>query len=224
MSCPFNNNSLNLSKDSLCGSIYFRVKLQQGLFCVILQGVPDHANKQQIKEFHTELLSALMEHLTAADAFLDESSVAPPLPFANLPFGGAGSLQAIGSNTIYVADRIVDQLWSGTYTRDPREVLQFVWRLVVQMRKRRSTTLQQLELVYRCLNRTSLFLLSRPVQHQKMNVALDVLHWLVTQRNVMFASANADKVFFGCLCYLLIQVCHFVIFCQTMFASCRVAI
>ncbi len=70
-----------------------------------LQASPEHASRLQQKEFQTEVLSALMEHLLAADALLGDQ--------AALPVTSAGSYTHTANNIFYFAQRVVDKLWQG---------------------------------------------------------------------------------------------------------------
>ena len=69
------------------------------------QASPEHASRLQQKEFQTEVLSTLMEHLLAADALLGDQ--------AALPVASGGSYTHTANNIFYFAHRVVDKLWQG---------------------------------------------------------------------------------------------------------------
>ena len=64
-----------------------------------------------------------------------------------------------------------------------------------------------LDSVYKSLNRTVLYLLSRPVHSVTDQMALlDALHRLTSHRSLILGPGNFDQQFIGCLCYCLIQL------------------
>ena len=64
-----------------------------------------------------------------------------------------------------------------------------------------------LDIIYRCLNRTILYQLSRPMTTvaDQTNI-LDALHKLTSNRSLVFGPGNYDQEFIGCLCYCLLQL------------------
>ena len=94
-------------------------------------------------------------------------------------------------------------------TRDPDEVFQFTLRLISQAKRRSGATGSlSLEGIYRCLNRTILYMLSRPhsATQQELSGTLEVLHKLTTNRSIVFGAGNHELDFFGCLTYCLLQI------------------
>ena len=64
-----------------------------------------------------------------------------------------------------------------------------------------------LDSVYKSLNRTVMYLLSRPVHSVSDQMALlDALHRLTSHRSLILGPGNFDQEFIGCLCYCLIQL------------------
>jgi len=64
-----------------------------------------------------------------------------------------------------------------------------------------------LDSVYKSLNRTVMYLLSRPVNGVSDQMAiLDALHRLTSHRSLILGPGNFDQEFIGCLCYCLIQL------------------
>ena len=97
------------------------------------------------------------------------------------------------------------ELLVGVYLRDSKEVFDFVSKLISQAKMKASGI--SLDPVYRCLNRTILYQLSRRLETvaDQMSV-LDSLHKLTSNRSLVFGPGNYDQEFIGCLCYCLIQL------------------
>ena len=72
---------------------------------LVLDAWPEHASTNQQTLYQTEILSALMEHLLAADILIGEQAALPVVP--------GGSSNNIISNVCYASARIVDKLWQG---------------------------------------------------------------------------------------------------------------
>ncbi|KAJ8966192.1 hypothetical protein NQ317_015412 [Molorchus minor] len=106
---------------------------------------------------------------------------------------------------LLAADMIVDKLWQGSLTKDPHEVFDFIVKLIGQAKRRTGNV--SLECLYHCLNRTILFLLSRPTDSiaDQMSV-LEALHKLTTNRLIVFGAGNHELDFIGCLTYCLLQL------------------
>ena len=64
-----------------------------------------------------------------------------------------------------------------------------------------------LDPVYKSLNRTILFQLSRPVDSVSgQTQILDSLHKLTSNRSLVFGPGNYDQEFLGALCYCLLNL------------------
>ena len=64
-----------------------------------------------------------------------------------------------------------------------------------------------LEGIFRCLNRTILYMLSRPIRGVADQMAImEVLHKLMTNRAILFSRDNPEIEFFGCLTFCLLQL------------------
>ena len=68
--------------------------------------MPDHALRAQQREYQTEIIKTLMDHLLAADVLLGEQ--------AALPIAMGGSYANMANNVFYFASRVVDKLWQGS--------------------------------------------------------------------------------------------------------------
>lgn len=69
------------------------------------QASPEHASRAQQKEFQTEMLKILMDHLLAADVLLGEQ--------AALPIMTGNSYSNLATSVFYFASRVVDKMWHG---------------------------------------------------------------------------------------------------------------
>ncbi|XP_059163899.1 WD repeat and FYVE domain-containing protein 3-like isoform X2 [Physella acuta] len=164
---------------------------------LVLDATPEHASRAQQKEFQTEMLKILMDHLLAADILLGDQ--------AALPLMSGSSYSHMATNVFYFASRVVDKMWHGVFTREPQDVFDFLSKLISQA-KRKSTGIS-LDPIYKCLNRTILFQLSRPIDSLASQASvLDALHLLTNNRNLIFGPGNHDNEFLGCLCYCLLQL------------------
>ncbi|XP_033108223.1 WD repeat and FYVE domain-containing protein 3-like isoform X3 [Anneissia japonica] len=140
---------------------------------LVLEATPERASTAQIHEFQTEMLTTLMEHFLMADVLIGEE--------AALPLVTGGSYNNLIHNVFYFASRVVDKLWQGVFTKDSKEVFDFIAQLIAQAKKRESfpkfwailsaefggkkdssSRGLSLDNIYHCLNRTIMFQLSRP--------------------------------------------------------------
>ena len=83
----------------------------------------------------------------------------------------------------------------------------FILNLIAQAKRRSGTSHLSLEGIFRCLNRTVLYMLSRPMTGVQDQVAImEVFHKLITNRSVLFGRDNPEIEFFGCLTFCLLQL------------------
>lgn len=131
------------------------------------------------------------------------------------------SYKLLLENVTHFIERMVDKIWEIDY-REPKQIFEFIIKIVNQAKKRGSNTF--MDSLFRSLNRTILFELSRKIDtiggkqffnYQKKSlyfffdlidqmIALDALHRLANNRQLIFSDSNQDAEFFGCLCYCLI--------------------
>eukprot|EP00058_Branchiostoma_floridae_P010550 XP_002596038.1 hypothetical protein BRAFLDRAFT_202950 [Branchiostoma floridae] len=164
---------------------------------LVLEASPERATQTQQRDFQTEVLTTLMDHLLAADALLGDQ--------AALPLAAGGSYNALVSNVFHFASRVVDKLWQGIYNKDAKEVFEFIVQLISQAKRRAHG--MSLDPIYHCLNRTILYELSRPSSTiAEQTAILDALHRLTNNRSLVFGPGNYEQDFIGCLCYCLIQL------------------
>ncbi|XP_050525205.1 WD repeat and FYVE domain-containing protein 3 isoform X2 [Daktulosphaira vitifoliae] len=164
---------------------------------LVLDASPEGATSSQVSKYQTEVLSTLMDHLLAADIMIGEQAAVSSIP--------GGSTQNIPQNVCYLTCRIVDKLWQGVLIKDPHEVFDFIMKLIVQAKRRPCSV--SMEGFYHCLNRTTLFLLSRNTDSIASQMpVLEALHKLTTNRTLVFGSGNHELDFIGCLIYCLLQL------------------
>jgi hypothetical protein len=78
----------------------------------------------------------------------------------------------------------------------------------LQAKRRTGGGSLSLEGIYRSLNRTCLYMLSRPTNSNvagQMSV-LEVLHRIVDHRNIIFGAGNHELDFFGSLTFCLLRL------------------
>ena len=171
----------------------------------ILDAPPENSSVEQVTEFNTLLLSSLMgrikEAVSSNTAVLEGAWIRD---MGYIPSGGAAS--HVPPNLFYLVARMVDKMWSGLYEQDPHPLLDLIVSLI-GCAKKSVSTVQCLDLIYSCLNRTILFLLSRPCRSITAHRAiLEGLHKLTTHRVIVFGAGNHDLEFVACLTHCLLQI------------------
>ena len=83
---------------------------------LVLDASPDNSDVAQQTTFQTEIITALMDHLLAADVLVGEQAALPIVPLLQ------SHVQNIAPNVFYVTARIVDKMWQGFLNKDPHEV------------------------------------------------------------------------------------------------------
>ncbi|KAH8377111.1 hypothetical protein KR093_003521 [Drosophila rubida] len=167
---------------------------------LVLDAAPETAELPLQVQYQTQIIIALMDHLLAADVLVGEQAALPLVPLLQ------SHTQHIAPNVFYLTARIVDKLWQGCLTRNPHDIFDFVIKLIAQA-KRRSSSLS-LEQLHHSLNRSILFLLSRPTDDsiaEQMSV-LEALHKIIQHRLLIFGAGNHELEFIGCLTYCLLQL------------------
>lgn len=90
---------------------------------------------------------------------------------------------------------------------DPDDVFQFTLKLISQAKRRNGGGALSLEGIYRCLDRTILYLLSRPHKDVISSVSvLEVLHKIMANRSIIFGAGNHELDFFGGLTFCLLKI------------------
>lgn len=166
---------------------------------LVLDASPENCELSRQISYQTEIITALMDHLLAADVLVGEQAALPIVPLLQ------SHVQNIAPNVFYLTARIVDKIWQGTLNKNPHEIFDFIIKLIAQA-KRRSSSLS-LEQLHHSLNRIILYLLSRPTESVADQMAvLEALHKLTTHRLLIFGAGNHELDFIGCLTYCLLQL------------------
>ncbi|VDM30874.1 unnamed protein product [Hydatigera taeniaeformis] len=195
----------------------------------VLEAEHSSCSSKQQHEIQTMLMRNLMEYMLAKD-LLSESCLLLP---------SRGYPQHIPQNLAYFTCRLVDKLWQGCFLGSISEIIDFITQLIQMLEEHLLTTLRSscsprhypfpqspsapspspgdpsLTLsrasLYRSLNRSVLFQLSRPVLKQKdQKLTISMLQLLLSEESPLnsfiFSSFNsADTEFPICLAHLLIQ-------------------
>lgn len=166
---------------------------------LVLDASPENCDLSQQIAYQTEIITAIMDHLLAADVLVGEQAALPIVPLLQ------SHVQNIAPNVFYLTARIVDKMWQGQLHKDPHELFDFIIKLIGQA-KRRSSSLS-LEQLHHSLNRIILYLLSRPTETlTEQTAVLETLHKLTTHRLLIFGAGNHELDFVGCLTYCLLQL------------------
>lgn len=182
--------------DSLCLSLSSKIT---PVIDLVLDSSPENSESSLQITFQTEIISALMDHLLAADVLVGEQAALPIVPLLQ------SHVQNIAPNVFYLTARVVDKLWQGNLNKDPHEIFDFVIKLIGQSKRRQSSL--SLEQLHHSLNRVILYLLSRPTETVTEQMAvLEALHKLTTHRLLIFGAGNHELDFIACLTYCLLQL------------------
>ena len=166
---------------------------------LVIDASPESSEFSMQANFQTEIITALVDHLLAADMLVGEQAALPIVPLLQ------SHIQNIAPNVFYLTARIVDKLWQGYLNKDAHEIFEFIVKLIGQAKRRTSSI--SLEQLHHSLNRTILYLLSRPTESVAEQMAvLDTLHKLTTNRLLIFGAGNHELEFIGCLTYCLLQL------------------
>lgn len=168
---------------------------------LVLDAAPESSAHSQQAAYQTEIVTALMDHLLAADVLVGEQAALPIVPLLQ------SHVANIAPNVFYMTARTVDKLWQGQLQRDAHDVFDFVIKLMAQAKRRSSPAALSLEQLHHSLNRVCLFLLSRPTESVAEQMAvLEALHKLTTHRLLIFGAGNHELDFIGGLVYCLLQL------------------
>ena len=197
---PAKRNVMNFLRVLVVDSLSLATSPKQPpVIDALLDAQPEHSSLAQQNRFQTDLLTLIMDHLVAADILIGEQAALPIVP--------GGSANHIAPNVFYLASRLVDKLWQQVFKKNADEVFQFILKLISQAKRRSGTSMISLEGIFRCLNRTVLYMLSRPIRGVADQTAImEVLHKLMTNRSTVFSRDNPEIEFFGCLTYCLLQL------------------
>ncbi|RWS13484.1 WD repeat and FYVE domain-containing protein 3-like protein [Dinothrombium tinctorium] len=156
----------------------------------------------------TELLCSLMEHLSSLTEVMAQQQ--------QFDYGNDQQCHhhVTAANIILFSSILTDKLWQDCYLRDPKEILDFELKLLMRLNlpnplnNSSNKSFNELNLIYKSLNRTVLYLLSRPLETISDRMAmLEVLQKIHSARQLILISAcNSESNFFVCMTYCLLQL------------------
>ena len=182
-------------------------KQSSALDC-LLNVQPENSALLHQKRFQAELLAMIMDHLVSTETLIGDKSALPILK--------GGDTSNIIGNLFYLAHRLVDKLWQEVLEADANDLFKLILAILSQTRKHSDWI--SLEGIYRSLNRTVLYLLSKQCgtaqltagsdrpQRGGHNNAIHILDQLIANRSLLFGRENTEIEFFGCLTFCLINL------------------
>ena len=163
------------------------------LDALLIQCIPEEVSRNALSTYRTELISILANSVTQGDVLANDKAV---LSLMGNSYGN------ISSNIFAFSSRIVDVLWSGTYTRPAQDIFEWLVMLLQQAKRKNGLPLESL---YRSLNRLLLFQLSRPLNTAlSLSSLIRCLQTIHTHQTVIFGPENIDSEFVACLILCLL--------------------
>lgn len=176
---------------------------------VLLEASPDNASSQQKRDFQSEVLLSTMEifHVMSEGDMSMLRGSKEPQP--NTEAAAAPSLM----NISHFAQKLVEKLYSGMFSADPRHILLFITEHIMVVIKNASSQRDVvISALYSSLNKVILYCLSKPQQSLSECLSLlSVLDFLWEHWDIIFATYNSNTSFLLCLmhCLLLLSVRSF---------------
>ncbi|XP_062943018.1 WD repeat- and FYVE domain-containing protein 4 [Cynocephalus volans] len=168
---------------------------------VLLEACPDNATSQEKRDFQSEILLSAMEifHLMSGGnvPILGGSKEPPPNTEATAP-----SL----ANISYFTQKLVEKLYSGVFSADPRHILLFITEhIMVVIENTSSQRDTAISTLYSSLNKVILYCLSKPQQSLFECLSLlSILGFLQEHWDIIFATYNSNVSFLLCLMHCLL--------------------
>ncbi|CAH8629332.1 unnamed protein product [Schistosoma mattheei] len=179
---------------------------------IILEAWSDQCNSKQHQTLQTLILCSLMDHFLATDILNDES----------LCVGPNGNIEYIPANLIYFSARIVDKLWQGCFNKEVNHVIDFLIHLITYWPDQSTTIVSSstttagtnklehhsvsnnhnnllaskftIHSLYRSLNRTILYQLSRPILTNADQLQIINLLNRLNNTSVQYTSNNITNI------------------------------
>ncbi|XP_060728472.1 WD repeat- and FYVE domain-containing protein 4 isoform X2 [Tachysurus vachellii] len=193
-----------LLMDSL---INIPAKDQHHPFIQLLEFSPENVCQEQKQSFQTELLEFLMDiiHITGQEGgqsthvARDDSST----------YSSEGMFTILIVNVAFFSKMLVEKLYNGIFLVDPENLLVFLVEQISMVLERKHPQREAtVSVLYKSLNRTVLYFLSRPRQTPaEKELILRTLHVLQQHWDIIMATYNASVHYISCLlhCLLLIR-------------------
>ncbi|XP_012889189.1 PREDICTED: WD repeat- and FYVE domain-containing protein 4 isoform X4 [Dipodomys ordii] len=173
---------------------------------VFLEAFPHSATSQQKRDFQSEVLLSTMEVFhtmsTSSTPILRGSKESQP----NMEAAAVPSL----ANISYFTQKLVEKLYSGMFSADPRHILLFITEHIMVVIENTSSQRDTLiSALYSSLNKVILYCLSKPQQSLSECLGLlSILSFLQEHWDIIFATYNSNISFLLCVmhCLLLLSV------------------
>ncbi|XP_027715064.1 WD repeat- and FYVE domain-containing protein 4 isoform X3 [Vombatus ursinus] len=112
------------------------------------------------------------------------------------------------ANISYLTQKLVEKLYSGMFTADPKEILLFITeQIIVVIENAFSQKEALLGVLYSSLNRVILYCLSKPQQSLSECLGLlSILNFLQEQWDIIFATYNSNMSFIICFMHCLFHI------------------
>ncbi|XP_066534651.1 WD repeat- and FYVE domain-containing protein 4 [Hoplias malabaricus] len=184
-------------------------KDQNHPFIQLLEFSPDEVCQEQKQSFQSELLEFLMEiiHMTGQEDG-QSTHVARDDPNASKSRPD-GKVAILIENIAFFSKMLVEKLYTGMFVVDPENLLAFVAeQIAVAMEKGQTQRESTINVLYKSMNRSLLYFLSRPRQTPaEQQIILRTLTVLQQYWDIIMATYNASVPFISCLlhCLLLIR-------------------
>ena len=172
---------------------------------------------QSCKQAQTELIASLIEQITSLAETMSQQVESN---FTSQQQQQQQQLQQqhAATNIVLFISLVVDKLWQDCYLRDCKEILDCELKLLTKLNLttnqapssggKSMKSLSELNLLYKSLDRTVLYLLSRPLEtiSDRMSM-LEVIQKVHTNRQLILISpCNSDAEFYVCLTYCILQL------------------
>ncbi|XP_025736364.1 WD repeat- and FYVE domain-containing protein 4 isoform X2 [Callorhinus ursinus] len=171
---------------------------------VLLEASPDNATSQQKRDFQSEVLLSTMEIFHT----LSGGNV-PMLRGSKEPQPNAEAAAPSLANISHFTQKLVEKLYSGMFSADPRHILLFITdHIVVVIENASSQRDTIISALYSSLNKVILYCLSKPQQSLSECLSLlSILGFLQEHWDIIFATYNSNVSFLLCLmhCFLLLS-------------------
>ncbi|TSK22773.1 WD repeat- and FYVE domain-containing protein 4 [Bagarius yarrelli] len=193
-----------LLMDSL---INIPAKDQHHPFIQLLEFSPDNVCQEQKQSFQTELLEFLIDiiYITGQEGGQSTHVVRDDLS----TYSTEGTFTILFENVAFFSKMLVEKLYSGMFVVDPENLLIFLVEQISMVLERKHAQREAtVSILYKSLNRTVLYFLSRPRQTlSEKELILRTLHVLQQHWDIIMATYNASVHFVSCLlhCLLLIR-------------------
>uniref|UniRef100_K7GBL2 WDFY family member 4 n=1 Tax=Pelodiscus sinensis TaxID=13735 RepID=K7GBL2_PELSI len=177
-------------------------------FELLLEASAENSTTEQKRRFQTEVLLAIMDLFHVISQRDGKPGASRPRGSSD-PRGAAEvAVPTPVANVAYFTQKLVEQLYSGMFAAEPKQILLFVAEqigLVLENPFPQKDTV--ISTLYSSLNRAILYCLSKPQQSlPEQRSLLNSLRVLQEQWDIIFATYNSNMSFTICLLHCLCQL------------------